>query len=483
MKEKIVSNTFKSIVWSALERFSVQVLQFLISIILARLVYPSEFGLIALLSIFISIAQSFVESGFSSALIQKNNRTEIDYSTVFYFNVLVSLLLYILLFFAAPLISIYYHNPVLELLCKWMGLGIIIQSFSIVIITKLTVNLDFKTQAKASLSAVIISGSFGVYLAYNDYGVWALLIQYLVNTLLNTVFLWWLSPWFPLPKFSYNSLKYLFPFGVRLLLAGILHSVYMNLYSLVIGRKYTVMDVGYFSQASLVARLPSVSLMAVISRAIYPIQCKINDDDSVELSRDLFIKYLRIASFVIFPIMIGLAVLSKSLILIFLSDRWLPMSEYLFILSITYIWIPLLVMNNQMLLVNGRTDLFLKSESLKKIVGLLILVLSMPYGIAMLCYGLLVYNLIEVAIVIYFSKKVFQTGFLIQFKAIRNILLSAISMGVIMYFILLLIDDVYFELIVGVLVGILFYSFLSSMLRIKEFSDFRHLIRSARRSS
>ena len=475
MEAKIVSNTFKSIAWSALERLSVQVLQFLISIILARLVYPSEFGLIALLSIFISIAQSFVESGFSSALIQKNNRTEIDYSTVFYFNVLVSLLLYVILFLAAPLISMYYHNPILDLLCKWMGLGIIIQSFSIVIITKLTVKLDFKTQAKASLSAVIISGSFGVYLAYNDYGVWALLVQYLVNTLLNTLFLWWLAPWFPLLKFSYNSLKYLFPFGVRLLFAGLLHSVYMNLYSLVIGRKYSVMDVGYFSQASLVARLPSVSLMAIISRAIYPIQCKINHD-SVEDSSDVFIKYLRMASFVIFPIMIGLAVLSKSLILIFLSDRWLPMSQYLFILCLTYIWIPLLVMNNQMLLVNDRTDLFLKAESLKKIVGFLILFLSMPYGITMLCYGLLVYNLIEVAIVIYFSKRVFQTGYLTQFKAIGNILLSSASMGVIMYLTLLFINDVYFKLLVGVLMGILFYSFLSNMLKIKEFSDFRHII-------
>jgi O-antigen/teichoic acid export membrane protein len=219
--------------------------------------------------------------------------------------------------------------------------------------------LDFKTQAKASLSAVIISGSVGVYLAYNDYGVWALLVQYLVNTLLNTVFLWWLTPWFPLFKFSCNSLKYLFPFGVRLLFAGLFHSVYMNLYSLVIGRKYSVMDVGYFSQASLVARLPSVSLMAIISRAIYPIQCKISHD-SVEDTSEVFIKYLRIASFVIFPMMIGLAVLSKSLILILLSDRWLPMSQYLFILCLSYFWIPLLVMNNQMLLVNDRTDLFLK---------------------------------------------------------------------------------------------------------------------------
>lgn len=463
----IVNNSIKSVAWSALERFSVQVFQFLTSIILARLVYPSEYGLIAMLTIFIAIAQSFVDSGFSSALIQKNNRTEIDYSTVFYFNIIVSFFVYIILFLTAPFIAIYFREPKLEIICKWMGLGVIIQGLSVVHVAKLTVILDFKTQAKASLSAVIISGFFGVYLAYNGYGVWSLLFQYLFNSLLNTVFLWVFTKWIPLFKFSILSLKTLFSFGSKLLISGLLHTLYVNLYSLVIGRKYTSMHVGFFNQSSLIARFPSVSLMAIISRAIYPIQCKVQDED--ELLRTSFIQYLRMSCFIICPIMIGLAVLAKPLVLLLLTEKWLPMSDYLSVLCFAYMWIPLLVMNNQILLVKGRTDYFLKAEVIKKISGISILIISIPFGIKMICIGFLFYNLFEIFIIIFYSRKVTNISYFEQFRIISPFYLLSLFMGIFIYLTISIFQNIFMQIIFGSLIGILVYFSLSKLLNIKEF--------------
>ena len=454
--------------WSAIERFSVQVVQFLITIILARLVAHSEYGLIAMLAIFIAIAQSFVDSGFSSALVQKKNRTEIDFSTVFYFNIIISLFAYVALYASAPYIALYYREPLLEMVCKWLGLSLIIQGLSVVHIAKLTVLLDFKTQARASLAAVVISGLLGVYLAYYGYGVWALVAQSLLNNLLNTVFLWMLAKWVPQFIFSWNSLKTLFSFGSKLLLSGLLHTIYLNLYNLVIGRKYSATDVGFFNQASLTARFPSVSLMAIISRAIYPIQCENQDKNEILITS--FIQYLRMSSYIIFPVMICIAVLAEPLISIVLTDKWLPMSDLLTVLSLGYMWIPIMVLNNQILHVKGRSDYFLKAEIIKKIVGLLILLATVQFGLMIICIGLFVYSIFDMIIIIYYSKKVINTGYYIQFKSIFPILSITIVMAVIVNISLLIISNVYLQLFLGGFIGLVVYLSLSYLFKVKEFA-------------
>jgi teichuronic acid exporter len=469
----LINKTVKSVYWSAIERFSVQAVQFFISIILARLVAPSEFGLIAMLSIFIAVAQVFVDSGFSSALVQKKNVTELDFCTIFYFSIFISILVYVILFISAPHIALYYSQPLLEPLCKWIGLSLIFQALSVVQIAKLSLLLDFKTQAKASLTAVIVSGLLGTYLAYYDYGVWALLSQVLLNSFLNTFFLWLFTKWIPKFLFSWGSIKSIFSFGSKLLMSGLLHSVYINLYNIVIGRKYAAMHLGYYTQASLIARLPSVSLMAIISRAIYPIQCKIDHEDN-NLLNSTFIQYLRMSCYIIFPIMIGLAILSKTLVSILLTDKWLPMAQYLFILCIAYMWIPIMVMNNQILLVKGRTDYFLKAEAIKKVIGIIILLVTVRFGIIEICFGLLIYNLIEISIIIYFSKKVINIGYVKQMKSASSSFFLAVSMGVIMYLALLFIQNVFLKLLLGCLTGILVYILLSKLFKIKEFIFLSH---------
>lgn len=463
----LTKKSIRSVGWSAIERISVQAIQLIVSITLARMVAPSEYGLIAMLTIFIAIAQAFTDSGFASALIQKNERTEKDFNTVFYFNVVASLLLYLVLFFSAPYISMFYGEQSLELLCKWLGLGIIIQGLSIVQVAKLTIALDFKTQAKASLMATIVSGCVGVGLANNGYGVWALLVQSLLGNLINTVSLWLGVRWLPKLIFSWDSLKSLLSFGSKLLISGLLHTVYVNLYSLAIGRKYSASDVGYYNQASLYARFPSVSLMAVISRAIYPIQCESQND--AELLKSSFIKYLRMSCYIIFPIMTCIAILADPLVCILLTEKWLPASNMLSILCLAYMLNPMMVMNSQMLNVVGRPDLFLKSEIIKKICGVFILFCTIPFGLNAICIGILLYNICDTTIIIYFSREIVSAGYKTQLKEVCPIFGISIVSGLCVYVLLHLISDNLLKICIGISAGIAFYVFLSSALKLKEY--------------
>ena len=232
------------VVWSAIERFSVQGIQFILGIVIARLINPSDYGLIAMLGIFLAIAQTFTDSGFSQALIQKKNRNETDFSTVFFFNFGISVVIFLLFCLGASGIASFYNEPKLELITRWVALNIILTALSIVQRTELTIKMDFKTQAKASLVSVVLSGILGVTLAWLGFGVWALVWQTLCNSLLNTILLWILSTWKPRLLFSWCSFKELFSFGSKLLASGLLHTIYTNMYSLVIGKKYTPAEVG-----------------------------------------------------------------------------------------------------------------------------------------------------------------------------------------------------------------------------------------------
>lgn len=468
MADSLKSQAVKGVVWSAVERFSVQGIQFVLSIIIARLVAPSEYGLIAMLGIFLAIAQTFIDSGFSNALIQKKDRTEEDFSTVFYFNIVVSLVVYLILFLSAPYIALFYKEPLLDIITKWVGLNIIISALSIVQRAKLTIQLNFKTQAKASLIAVVISGICGITMAYYGYGVWALVCQSLLNNLLSTLLLWVFARWMPAFIFSWQSFKGLFSFGSKLLLSGLLHTIYLNLYTLVIGRRYSATDVGYYNRSYSIAQYPSVNIVGVITRAIYPIQCEMQHDEERLCSS--FIQYLRMSCYIIFPLMIGLAVLSKPMVLILLTDKWAFMSDLLSILCIAYMWYPVMVINNQMLNVRGRSDYFLKAEIIKKIVAIIVLLVTMPLGLRILCLGILFYNILDMVIIIVFTKKVMNTGFRQQFQAILPIFLVSVGMGVVTHLFLLINSNVYIQLFGGIFIGAVCLAFLSFVFRIKEFS-------------
>lgn len=463
------SKTIKSILWSAVERFSVQGAQFVLGMIIARLVAPSEYGLIAMISIFLAVAQTFIDSGFSSALIQKKNRTEDDFSTVFYFNIVISLFIYLLLFILAPSIANFYNEQLLEVILKWIGLNIVISAFSIVQRARLTIQLNFKIQAKASFIAVIMSGIVGIALAYNNYGVWALVTQSLLNTLLSSCLLCIFAHWVPRWVFSYKSFKTLFSFGSKLLLSGLLNTVYLNLYTLIIGKQYSASDVGYYNRSYSIAQYPSTNIGNIMMRVIYPTLCEIQDDRD-KLSQ-IFINYIRMFCYVIFPLMICLAVIAKPLILVILTDKWIAMADLLSILCVAYMWLPVMLVNCQMLNIRGRSDYYLKSEIIKKVLGVGILIITIPFGLKTLCIGILIYNILDMIVVIYYVKKVIYTSYKQQIKAIFPSLFLSIGVGTIVSLFLLVTSNIYVQLIGGIIIGGISFILMSSLLKIKEYKD------------
>lgn len=465
----------KGIVWSAIERFSIQGVQFFLSIVLARLILPSAFGLIAMIGVFTAIAQTFVDSGFSSALIQKQKRKDEDYSTVFYFNIIVGVGICVLFILSAPYIASFYDEPILEKLARWLSLNLIINALSIIHRTKLTILLDFKRQAIASLISVVISGVLGIFFAYNGYGVWALVIQSLSYSGINTILLWFIVKWRPLFIFSMDSFHSLFKFGSKLLIGGIMHTLYLNLYTLAIGKMFSPLEVGYYNRANSLAVFPSLNITNIVSRVSYPMQSRIQDDSS-ELKKS-FIQNIRFSIYIISPIMVILAVLSKPFIVCILTEKWLPAAELLSILCIAYMWQPIMYFNWQLLNVKGRSDLSLKSEILKKSLALLILVITLPWGIKVMCWGLLLYSFVDMGIIFFFIRKVIDVSYFEQLNNYKSIIGLSLLTGIIVFLFSNLVDPLWIKLIGGILVGFAFYICCSYLFQIKELSYFIQLFK------
>lgn len=471
----IKNKEVNSILWSGIERFSAQGAQFLLSILIARLVTPSDYGLIAMLTIFLSVAQQFVDSGFSNAIIQKTDRKEIDYYTVFYFNLIISIIIYAVLFWCSPYIAIFYSEPDLEIVAKWIGLNIILTAFYIVPRTKFVIDLNFKIQTKISFVAVVVSGVVGIVLASYGYGVWALVVQSLLNSLISLSLYWGLSKWKLKFIFSWFSFKTLFSFGYKLLVVGMLHVIFANIYTLIIGRRFAVTDVGYFNRSQTFATFPSVNITSIICRVLYPIQCHVQNDDY--LFKRKFIQYLRATIYIVFPLMICLCVLAKPFILVVLNEKWLSISSILSILCIAYMWYPLTALNWQLLTAKGRSDLALKVEIVGKVLSILILLLTLPFGIMVICYGIIIANVVDIIIIIYYARKITGIGYLLELRILYPIVFISLIMSGGMYVTQFLFVNPYLQLIIGVIVGGSIYLSLSFMLKLEETRVIKQIFR------
>ena len=312
MSESLKGKTAKGVLWSSVERFSTQGVQFVIMIVMARLLTPKDYGLIGMLAIFLAVSQSLIDSGFSQALIRKQHRTETDNSTVFYFNLAVGVILYLLLFLSAPWVADFYDTPELTAVMRVVCLGVIINSLAVVQRALLTVNIDFKTQAKASFSAALISGCTGIVLAYSGHGVWALVVQQLLNLGINTGLLWLFSSWRPKRLYSWQSFHELFAFGSKLLASGLLGTLYNNVYTIVIGKLFSAGNLGHYTRAQHFAEFPSSNLTGIMQRVTYPVLCSIQDDD--KRLEKVYRKFLKLSAFVVFPLMLGLSAVARPFI-------------------------------------------------------------------------------------------------------------------------------------------------------------------------
>lgn len=457
-----------SVIWSAVDKIAYSGMQLILNLILARLILPEEYALVAMISIFIAIGQTFIDSGFSQSLIHKQDRTIIDLSTAFYFNVAISILFYFLFYFIAPLIADFYNNSIFIPLTRIVALNLIISSFAIVQRAILIIRTDFKTQAYISITAILISGIIGVFLAYKGYGVWAMVVQTLVNHFFIALLLWMIVKWQPILAFSKKSFKELFSYGSNLLFSKLINTICQNLYTILIGKFYTRKEVAYFNNANQLSLYSACYLNEVIQRALFPIQCEIQDD--LIRSKFFFIKMLRLSSFVIFPIMAIMIISAEPFVLTVLTDKWEGMILYMQIIAFAYMWYPLMG-GNQMFNVLGRTDLFLKTEIQKKILFFVIVIITLTQGVAAMCWGILINNLIEIVINIIYLKKILPISFM---EIMNNIIpvfsLSAIS-SIFAFFITTMLPGMLLKLFIGSVTAVIIYILVAYLIKSQDLFD------------
>ena len=439
-------------------------------IIMARILTPSDYGLVGMIAIFIAVSQSLIDSGFSQALIRKRDRSEIDNSTVFYFNIAVGITLYLVLFLSAPAIARFYNEPLLTSITRVIGLGLLFNSLGVVQRAIFTTTLNFKTQAKATLIGAVISGIVGISMAYSGYGVWAIVAQQMANIVLVNIFLWVFSKWRPILKFSKDSFTSLFSFGSKLMISGLIDTLYKNMYLIVIGKFFRAQDLGYYTRAHQFSDFASSNFTGIFQRVSYPVLCTIQDND--RRLADVYRRLLKVSSFIIFPLMAGLAACATPLIDTVLTSKWIFAAKILQILCLAQMWYPVHAINLNLLQVKGRSDLFLKLEIIKKLIGVAVLCATLPFGLIAVCWGVLINSLLSLIINTHYTGRLINLGFLAQIKDLFPTLALSLCTGIAVWLSLSFIALPSFaKLIIGVIEGIVLYAGTAYLFRFSEFKE------------
>lgn len=414
MSESLKSQSLSGIKWSAIERFGVQGIQFIIGLILARLLSPSDYGIIGMLAIFMAISQTIIDSGFSKALIQKQDRTEVDFSTAFFFNIVVGLVCYLILFLASPYIATFFNEPILKDVLRVLAINLFLNSLAVVPVAKLSIKVDFKTQSKASIISTLLSGTLGILLAYRGVGVWALVAQSVSHSFINVLLLWYLLRWKPQWKYSRQSFKNLFGYGGNILVASIISTIYDNINTLVIGKFYTPKDLGYFTRGQQFPALLSSNLTNIVQRVTFPILSKIQDDDKRLAS--VYRDYIKISSLGIFFLLVFLASIAEPLVTFLLTDKWSNAVIYLQVFCYALMFDHISAINLNFLYVKGKTNLVLRLEIIKKILAFIILIISIPFGVLAICLSKVVYAQIAIFINTYYTGRLMNLGYFRQLR-------------------------------------------------------------------
>jgi len=473
LRQKAASGLF----WSFSDLIANQGIQFIIQVILARLLLPEDFGLIGMITIFISLSTTFIDSGFSQALIREQDAKQEDFSTVFYFNLAMASALYLVLFFAAPLISDFFREPKLIEILRVLSLVLIINSFGIIQRVMLVRRIDFKTQTKISIVASVASGAAAVALAYFGLGVWSLVIRTLIMQFLVAFLLSVSNKWKPSLVFSMQSFKRLFRFGSRLLASGLLNTIYMNIYYVIIGKFFSATELGYFTNGKKLEEVASQAVSTSLQRVSYPVLSSIQKDE--HRLRAGFSKIIRTSTFINFPIMVFLAAIAGPLIGLVFGEKWLPSIPYFQILCFAGMLFPLHAINLNILQVKGRSDLFLKLEIIKKAVftAIIVVVLIMKLGIVGLLWGSVLNSYIAYLINAVYSKQMIAYSVKDQMADIMPSFLLSFVMGAVVFGVGFLVPggDV-IKLLVQTLVGFTAYVGLSKLFRIRELDTVRELL-------
>jgi len=465
------SKAAKGMAWSAFGTFSSQGISFAIGIILARLLMPSDYGMIGMLAIFFAVSQLLVESGFSNALIQKIDRTEDDYSTIFYVNLLVSIIIYLILFITAPFIAHFYNTPELTLITRVLSLNILIGSFAIVQQARLKILLDFKTPALITILSVAVSGAIGIVMAIYGYGVWALVIQSICATIVRTIFLFIFNRWLPKLVFSISSLKQLFRFSSNLLVAGLVATIMNNLYSILIGKLFSPKDVGFYTRARQFPELLSGTITSILQGVTYPILTSLQNDRDRMVS--VYGRLMRITVFFVMPLLTLFALLAEPFIRLLLTEKWMPVVPLIQWLCFARMITPISGLNMNILNAIGRSDLFLKVDLSKFPLALVTMAITVPFGINAVVIGNFFITIIGFFINAYYPGKLFGFGAVRQVKEMLTVIVATLIMAIFVFGITNLIPGDFLKLIAGTIIGITTYLLSAHFMKIEELKEVR----------
>jgi O-antigen/teichoic acid export membrane protein len=431
MSDSLRKSGKKGMLWSFLIQGGTQVINFIVTVLLARLLLPEQFGLIGMIAVFIAISRALLDGGFISSLIRTKDVDNVDYSTVFFVNLISSLILYGLLFITAPFIADFYEEEILINIIRVLGVVLIINAFSLVQSAKLNKALQFKTQFKLQLPSLLISALVSIWMAYNDYGVWSLVAKDLIYAMLATIQLWWYAKWIPSFVFDKDKFKYHFNFGYKLSLTQIINTSFNNLYNVIIGKYFSAAQLGYFTRARSLEQLPTGFFYNAFNRVFYPLLSQINDDDQ-QLKR-VYSKLMRLVVFIVTPILVYLGVVAEPFFRWLLTEKWLPAVPYFQLLLISGIFFPIHQYNLNICKLKGRSDMVLKLSMLQNSLLLLGALSAIWYGIYGLLYSLIIVNILITLVNAYFSGKLIDYGLKNQVKDLHPILTLNITLAVVFY--------------------------------------------------
>ena len=478
MSESLKSKTVKGVGWSFADNIANQGITFLVGLGLARMLTPAEYGLIGIILIFVNIFNSIVNSGFSAALIRKKDATDDDYSTVFITNMAISVVLAIALFFSAPLIADFFNQPQLDALSKAMSCIVIINALGLVQFTILTKRIDFKTHTKISLIASISSGIIGIGMAFAGYGVWSLVGQQISRQLLNTLLLWLYNKWIPKMHFSTKSFKELFGFGWKLLVSSLIDVAWRDIYQVIIGKCYSPATLGHYTYANQYGSIFSSNLTSIIQRVSYPVLSSIQDDK--DRMKQAYRRVIKVTMLVTFVLMLGLAAVAQPLILVLIGEQWIIASYFLPIICLQMFLYPLHAINLNMLQVQGRSDLFLRLEIIKKAIAVIPLLLGIFIDIYWMLWGSVFTGIFAFYLNSYYSGKFLGYSTADQVKDILPSFGIAAIMAIITYLISLLPLSPFILLPLQIIVGAVITIVLCEIIKPEEYKELKSIALSAK---
>ena len=480
--QSLRKKTISGVLWKLSERVSGQIVSFIVSIILARRLLPEDYGIIALVSVFITICDKLVISGFATSLIQKKDADNLDFSTVFFFSVVMSLVLYTLLFFCAPLIADFYSaydRAMLIAVIRVMGIQVIATAVNSVQLAYVSRTMQFRKTLSASLTATVLSAAVGIWMAYTGYGVWALVAQYCINIVTVMTILWFVVRWRPDFAFSIQRFKALFSYGWKIFAASIIKVVYNDLRSLVIGQYYTAEDLAYYNKGQSFPQLVESNVSGTIESVLFPAISKrqTSKEDMLAILR----RAIKTTSFILMPLLAGLAAVAEPLTVILLTEKWLPSVPYMQIICFTFMMMPIEVDNLQAIKAMGRSDIALKLEIIKKVIGVALLIASIPFGVTTIAISLLIGAVINAIVDAIPNKKLLGYGVGRQALDILPALLMSAAMFACVYPLAMLPLGNVLTLVIQIATGIVVYVLLSLITKNESMRYILAIIKSGRK--